>query len=450
MKRLRTLLVVFGLMISMSACSKTTFTLMGDEIITVEALSEYVDPGYFIDHDIKVTINNPVDTTIPGTYVVTYSAKIGSEITTLYRSVNVIDTVDPVLTLKGSLTKSVCSLLSYNEEGFSAFDNVDQDISDKVIISSTEGGLLYSVKDSSGNLTEMTRQFTIADTQRPSISLSGPSVVKMDINGKYYEFGYHINDNCGISKSSVRISSNLDVTVAGRYTMTYSVTDRSGNSNSVTRIIEVSDLPQTTVYLTFDDGPNYTTISILKTLKQYDVKATFFVLWHYGHYSELIQQAYQDGHTIGLHSYTHNYKAIYASTDAFFNDLNKISDYVYGPPALRPKTYRSLGGSSNTVSHFNPGIMTTLAQLVQDQGYQYYDWNVSSADTAVFTESGVVNNVINGIRIGRSNIVLMHDSTNHAHTALALPHILEYLKSINAVLLPITMDTPTVHLRIAN
>ena len=450
MTKIAKIMMSLGLILILTGCKEPAFTLNGDPIVTVEALTDYVDQGVTSDKDLIVTVDNRVDTSAVGSYIVTYSAKIGSKIKSLYRTVNVVDTVAPILTLKGYLSHYACSLNSYVEEGYTALDNLDGDLNAQVTIAKTTTGLIYSVRDGSGNLAEITRLFNVKDTQKPSISLRGSSSIKMDRNGTYYEFGYNVSDNCGNVSKAVRITTNLDPSVLGHYTVTYTVTDTSGNTNAVTRAVEVADLPMTKVYLTFDDGPDYNTISVLNTLKKYNVKATFFVLWHYGNYGGLIKQAYDEGHTIGLHSYTHSYTNIYSSTDAFFSDLNKISDYVYNLTGYRSMIYRFPGGSSNTVSWFNRGIMTTLAKMVLDQGYHYFDWNVSSGDTATYTEAGIVNNVIRQIKVGGSNIVLMHDGPNRQLSALALPHILDYLRSINAVCLPITMDTPQYHHRIAN
>lgn len=441
---------ILAILLMNAGCTKTAFSLVGDSIMTIEALSVYEEPGYLIDGDHEVTIDNPVDTSEPGTYIITYSAKIDSKIKSLYRTVNVIDTVAPVLSLKGSLSHLACIRSRYSEEGFTAVDAVYGDLSDKVTITPLDTGLKYSVRDASGNLSEMIRLFDQKDTQKPRLTLKGSATQVVDLNGKYLEYGVNVSDNCDDLSHKVRINGNVDVTTLGHYTVTYTVTDSSGNTAILVRQVEVADLPTTTVYLTFDDGPDYTTISVLDTLKKYNMKATFFVLWHYGHYSALIQRAANEGHTIGLHSYTHNYNNIYASSEAFFSDLNKISDYVYGLTGIRSTIYRFPGGSSNTVSNFNPGIMTTLTQKVQENGYVYFDWNVSSGDTAVWTEAGIVNNVTKGIRLGKTNIVLMHDGPNHALTAQALPHILDYLVSINATVLPITMDTPPIHARINN
>ena len=444
-------ILIIAITLFSTGCSEKEFKLLGETTITIEANSNYEEPGYFLEGDTEVNIQSTLNVEVPGTYTITYTAKTGSKTKTLERTIIVVDTIAPVLSLVGSLSKILCNENSFKEEGYSAVDNVDGELSDKVIILKTSSGIKYTISDSSGNLSEMSRAFTIKDTQRPSISLKGPSTVTMDKGGTYYEFGINTSDNCGDVGKSLQVSKTIDPNIVGQYTVTYSVKDDSGNTNSITRIVKVEDLPQTTVYLTFDDGPFIDTISILDTLKKYEVKATFFILYHRSYSGPVILREVAEGHTIGLHSWSHKYSSIYASETAYYNDLNAISDYIFDLTGIRSTIIRFPGGSSNTVSWFNRGIMTTLTQSVQEKGYHYFDWNVSSGDTAYGnTETSIFNNVINGIKVGRANCVLMHDGPNHKNSALALPHILEYLKSINAVYLPLTMDSPQFHQKVAN
>ena len=119
------------------------------------------------------------------------------------------------------------------------------------------------------------------------------------------------------------------------------------------------------IFLTFDDGPsNSTTGRLLDILKKYKVKATFFVTGNGS--DDLIKREYAEGHSIGLHTYSHSYKTVYASEEAFFDDLNKVDQRVYNAIGIHPKITRFPGGASNTVSKFNPGIMTRLASQLKD------------------------------------------------------------------------------------
>ena len=100
------------------------------------------------------------------------------------------------------------------------------------------------------------------------------------------------------------------------------------------------------VYLTFDDGPSSNTIKILDILKEKDVKATFFVV---GRLSDTTTPIYKrivdEGHTLGMHSYTHVYKDIYPSEDAFEYDLDRIQALIYEQTGVLSKYYRFPGGS---------------------------------------------------------------------------------------------------------
>ena len=184
-------------------------------------------------------------------------------------------------------------------------------------------------------------------------------------------------------------------------------------------------------YLTFDDGPSENTLEILEILKKYNVKATFFVI--NSKQIGYVKNIYEAGHTVGLHSATHNYSKIYSSTDAYFNDLEEISDKVESIIGIKPNVIRFPGGSSNTVSKkYCTGIMSRLTKLVAEKGYYYFDWNVESGDanknTASYTY--IRNNVLNGAKNKNTACVLMHDSAAKTTTAQALPEIIEGLSKM--------------------
>ena len=183
-------------------------------------------------------------------------------------------------------------------------------------------------------------------------------------------------------------------------------------------------------YLTFDDGPSARTLEILKVLKKYNVKATFFVIntenFNY------VKQIHAEGHAIGLHANSHNYASIYKSTTAYFNDLQAISDKVYNATGVRSNILRFPGGSSNVISkNYCKGIMTSLSKLVTQKGFAYFDWNVDSDDAGGSGSSytRIVNNVLNGANGKNSICVLMHDSAAKTSTVQALPRIIEGLKN---------------------
>jgi len=203
-------------------------------------------------------------------------------------------------------------------------------------------------------------------------------------------------------------------------------------------------------YLTFDDGPSDVTLSILNTLATYNVKATFFVKGN----SKLayLPNIVAGGHTIGLHSDTHNYNQIYASVENYLADLQAISQKVEASTGVKSAVMRFPGGSSNKVSKICPGIMTQLTQLLPQMGYSYFDWNVSSgdADGNGIPATTLVNNVLNGAK-GKSSIcVLMHDTNAKSTTAQALPSIIEGLYSMGFRFEALTPQTYGYHHSVRN
>lgn len=212
-----------------------------------------------------------------------------------------------------------------------------------------------------------------------------------------------------------------------------------------------TDLSAKTIYLTFDDGPSARTPEVLQILADNGVKATFFVK-NGGKYNHYMQDIVAQGHAIALHTYSHNYASVYASDEAYLNDLQQISDLVYNETGVRTEIMRFPGGSSNTVSRkYNSGIMTRMTQKVTEMGYVYYDWNLSSGDASGGTvpASTIINNCR---KVPRSNtvIVLMHDAGDKQTTVEALPEVIAYYKAAGCQFAVIDKNTPQIHQRVAN
>ena len=204
----------------------------------------------------------------------------------------------------------------------------------------------------------------------------------------------------------------------GEYERRYSISNKLGDTVSVTRHITIEPVRNPdqvqpdgyTIYLTFDDGPGPYTGRLLDLLAKYNVKATFFVTCLNPDYEDMVGRAFREGHSIGVHSASHNYYGIYASEQDFLNDFGQAEDMIYRQTGTYTKLFRFPGGSSNTVSSFNPGIMSRLAKMMTDMGYQYYDWNVSSGDAGQTTKTDVVvENIIDGCSGKRTSVVLQHD-----------------------------------------
>ncbi len=200
-------------------------------------------------------------------------------------------------------------------------------------------------------------------------------------------------------------------------------------------------------YLTFDDGPSVNTEKILDILDRYDVKATFFVIYHKKMESKY-QAIVERGHTIALHSYTHSYRKIYASEKAYFEDLEKIHDYVEKVTGVDSRIIRFPGGSSNTISNkYHKGIMKDLKEDVTEKGFIYHDWNVDSTDASGINRDPelLIEKVKTGIKKKKVINILMHDTGKSKVTTVeALPDIIEYVLSQGYQIEPLTEESDVI------
>lgn len=185
-----------------------------------------------------------------------------------------------------------------------------------------------------------------------------------------------------------------------------------------------------TVYLTIDDGPSEKTQAVLDILDKYGCKATFFVVGHNEEYFPMIAEAFKRGHTIGMHTYSHDYAEVYSSVDAYFADLDAIAEVVKNQIGFVPCFIRFPGGSSNEISaSYCAGIMSELVDDVQKRGYQYYDWNLSVGDGSEHTTEEIIG--YGTADEGSENIMLLcHDSATKQTTVDALPSIIEHYQSL--------------------
>lgn len=212
--------------------------------------------------------------------------------------------------------------------------------------------------------------------------------------------------------------------------------------DNLDNLAEAGDIPR--VYLTFDDGPSDNTDAILDILDDYNIKATFFVVGKdVDTYGDAYKRIVDDGHTIGMHSYSHNYSDIYSSQKAFESDFNEIHDLIYDVTGVDSKYYRFPGGSSNKLSNIG---MYPFISFLNEEGVTYFDWNVSSGDatSAAFTSAELVDNVMTDVVKYKTSVVLLHDSLGKKATVEALPDLIEALQQEGAMILPITEDTTVI------
>ena len=435
-----------------------TISLKGKTNLVLNYKEKYKEKGYkafFLGKDITkdVKVSGKVNSNKLGDYEITYSIKKGFYKINRVRKITVTDTSKPVIELENKEDIYVCPDTEYTgekDEKYKAYDNYDGDLTKKVKVEKTIDELKFTVVDKHGNKKEVIKKILYEDHTNPVIELVGGTGYTF-IGEKYNDRGYKATDNCdGDISNKVEVSGSVNTANPGEYTLTYKVTDKYGNKAEVNRLVIVNERGKNgVIYLTFDDGPKSgTTDVILDILKEEGVEATFFVTNNGP--DELIKREYDEGHTVALHTASHDYAIVYASVDSYFNDLNSVSERVKRITGFESKVIRFPGGSSNTISRrYSVGIMSTLTSEVLRRGYRYYDWNISSGDAGGTTEPyGVYSNVINGLSRDRPNMVLMHDIK--PYTRDAIREIIRYGKDNGYTFEKITPYTEMVTQRVNN
>lgn len=179
------------------------------------------------------------------------------------------------------------------------------------------------------------------------------------------------------------------------------------------------------IYLTFDDGPSIITDKILDILKANNVKAIFFLIGNQIEENKsTVKRIYDEGHGIGLHTYSHKIKKIYSSQDAFIKEMNNTREEINSVIGIRPDIIRFPQGSRKHLSK-------NMLEKLNKYNYRVYDWNIVTSDgikaktppAKLFKEATGDKDKPNPI------ILLMHCDYMHKNTCKALPKIINYLKT---------------------
>ena len=178
------------------------------------------------------------------------------------------------------------------------------------------------------------------------------------------------------------------------------------------------------IYLTFDDGPtDSTTPKVLDVLKKENVRATFFVVGRQIKGREkILKRTAEEGHSIGIHTYSHRYDEIYADKAALLKDIEKCRGAIKKVlPDYNKNLYRFPGGSF---------LCPSLREAVTRAGYRYYDWNASAGDAeGRYTAKQLFENAIRTKKKKTTVILLMHDGVGYKNTVRALPEIIRRFKN---------------------
>ncbi|WP_312614470.1 polysaccharide deacetylase family protein [Oscillibacter sp.] len=195
-----------------------------------------------------------------------------------------------------------------------------------------------------------------------------------------------------------------------------------------------------TMYLTFDDGPSSNTPLLLTVLRNKNVKATFFVV---GGGTEKQRQWMRDivseGHTLGMHSYTHRYHEIYASVEAFLDDFYKQFTAIKEATGQAPTIFRFPGGSVNAYNY--PVYREIVAEMLR-RGFVFYDWNLSSGDASsnYISPKKITSNILDNAPTFSRGIVLLHDAPSKDSTVESLAGVIDGLRDQGFTLAPLTRE----------
>lgn len=235
-----------------------------------------------------------------------------------------------------------------------------------------------------------------------------------------------------------------DIRLVSKYLLIFLIVYISYFSTIINaKIADGSNNESKVIYLTFDDGPSYLiTNRILDILKEKQVKGTFFVVGsQIKDREKILKRIYVEGHSVGLHTYTHKYKKVYKSEEGFIEEMRKTSDEINAVIGISPTIIRFPSGSKRRL---NDGFLEKLHK----EKYKVYDWNASLSD-------GINPNLSceilyrNAIKLKNHHLVilLMHCNADNKRTCDALPRIIEYYKSLGYVFKTITDETPEYYFR---
>jgi peptidoglycan-N-acetylglucosamine deacetylase len=202
---------------------------------------------------------------------------------------------------------------------------------------------------------------------------------------------------------------------------------------------------QKIAYLTFDDGPSYViTNKLLDILSECNVKATFFVVGKEIKGKEkILRRIHEEGHSIGLHTYTHNFKSIYKSNDNFIHEMKKTSVMIQNIIGTKPTAIRFPGGSFGALN-------ADLLELLHKNGFKVFDWNVNLGDgiNAAAPPSKLLSNSYKAKGNQNVRFILAHCNYNNINTVRALKPIVEYYKKEGFKFMPIGNSTKEYHYKI--
>ena len=185
------------------------------------------------------------------------------------------------------------------------------------------------------------------------------------------------------------------------------------------------------VFLTFDDGPSESvTPKILDILDKYDIKVTFFVLGcNVKSHPDIVKRAYDSGHYIANHGYSHKYSKIYKNTSTVLEEYNKTEDAIraaIGKTEYSSNLFRFPGGAYGGPYE---KIKKKARKELNKQGIAYLDWSALTYDAeGADTKEEILCNLKETMNGWNNVVILMHDAPDKEITYKTLEDVIKYLK----------------------
>ena len=438
-------------------------TLFGDDTTEHEAGGLYTDLGAnwtdIVDGDGDTVSTGEVDVYVPGTYeiIYNYTDSSGNEALTVVRTVEVMDTTAPVITLNGlsEVTHEAGGL--YTDLGANWTDIVDGDgdaVSTGEVDVYVPGTyeIIYNYTDSSGNeALPVVRTVEVMDTTAPVITLNGLSEVTHEAGGVYTDLGANWTDIVDGDGDAVS-TGEVDVYVPGTYEIIYNYTDSSGNEAlRVVRTVEVMDTTAPVITLNglsevtheaggvyTDLGANWTDIvdgeGDAESTGEVDVyvPGTYEIIYNYtdssGNEALRIVRTVEVMDTTapvitlnGLSEVAHEAGGVYTDLGANWTDIvdgdgdavstGEVDVYVPGTYEIIYNYTDSSGNEALRVVRTVEVMDTTapvitlngLSEVTHEAGFPYYDANATWLDvvdgSGVIYPAGELNINIPGIYI---------------------------------------------------
>jgi len=231
------------------------------------------------------------------------------------------------------------------------------------------------------------------------------------------------------NKKIVTIDKNANIKGINAGTTKVKCSTSKGTTSTCTVTVK-KRVQSKTIFLTYDDGPSgNVTPKLLDVLKKYHVRATFFLVGYEAKtYPNIVKREAKEGHTIGIHTYSHNYKRVYASKKAFFRDFTKTEKLIIKLTGKKPRFCRMPGDSNN--SFVTRRFARSLIREMNRRGYMCTDWNAATYDAMgkTYSVSYMTKCAIRDIKRNKTSIVLSHDSETKKTTPATTEKIIKYFK----------------------